>query len=240
MEKTEKKASEVKEVTGELVGWENNKIVRTLVGLTKRPGEVIDEYCRDKTTYLSPVLYFFSVTAIELYLLSASGLRDYIINKSVQDLEKNFAGTDTGSSGVDIASVVDQYHSLFSFVLSETGQKVLLMPLVLVITWLLYRRHRRGLKDNAWFALYSLAHITLLSLPLMLVFYFTKSFVVYTSLALVVAMVYWVRASMPFYRISAGRAIALRVVMLVGVFLLLQIITFLFILGAVIYQVAGA
>ena len=73
----EKKTNGLKEVTKELLGWEDNKLFRTLNHLTTRPGQIVTAYCKgEKSKYLSPVVYFFAVTALNIYIVTTSGLLD--------------------------------------------------------------------------------------------------------------------------------------------------------------------
>lgn len=213
MEK-ENKITELKEVTEELIGWENNKIFKTFNDLTTRPGPMIREYCNGgKQKYLSPVVYFFAVTTVEIYIVSASGINDLMLKSTVESLRKDLSGTEELKMNVD--QITGQFNDFMTFLLSETGQKLVFLPVILLLTWLLYKRYNPSFKANSWFALYTLGHVTLLNLPLLLCIYFTGDLVLYSLIALTVSVIYVAWASMKFYGLSVGRAIFLRILMIV-------------------------
>ena len=216
MEGNQRKTSELKEVTKELVGWEDNKVVRTLRLLTIRPGVLINEYSAgEKQKYLSPVVYFFALTAIETYLASAIGLFDFLLKKNIESIREAFSDPAFSSmQSDDVSRISDQMNSVYSFLLSETGQKLLILPMFLSFTWILYRSKKHGFKSTVWFGLYTLGHITLLSLPLLAVWYFTQSLTLFTTTGLIVASVYWIWSSMQVFEIGIGKAILLRIAML--------------------------
>ncbi len=65
---------EVKEVAGEIIGLESNKVFRTIKDLTIKPGEVIATYGEgDRQKYISPVVYYFGTSAASFYFLSLTG-----------------------------------------------------------------------------------------------------------------------------------------------------------------------
>lgn len=220
----QKKFSGLKEVTQELVGWEDNKVMRTLSHLTTRPGPMILDYCQGgKQKYLSPVIYFFSVTALETYLASVSGLFDFILKANAESMRQTFSDPVYASSGMDVASIPDEFNSAFSFLFSETGQKLIFLPIFLVLTWLFYKKYNSSFSDISWFALYTLSHVTLLSIPLIMYWYITKDVVSYTALGLTIAFIYWVWASRQFFKLTWGTAIFLRFLLLVSVLFIMSL-----------------
>lgn len=219
----EKKYDGVKEVTREIIGWEDNKVFRTLRYLTTDPATVVKAWCDgDKTKFLSPVVYFFAIAAIEAYVASASGLFDSLYAANTASLREAFAASQF--KDLDVEELITKYNNTFGFIFSETGQKLVMLPLVLLFTWLFYKRHNPSFKDNSWFSLYMLGHLTLLSLPLVLYWYLTRDMVVYTAIGFLIAFVYWTWASKRFYNISLRRAIFLRLGLLLSFLLIISML----------------
>lgn len=210
----EKKTNGLKEVTQELLGWEDNKLFRTLNHLTTRPGQIVTKYCKgEKNKYLSPVVYFFGVTALVTYTVSISGLLDSML-KSNPMLSK---------LGIDTSTIPDEVTNTLSFLLSEPGQKIIFLPIVLLLTWLFYKKHNRSFKENSWFALYTAGHASLLTTPLILYWYITKDLVLSSAIGFIVELTYGVWASKQFYNLSLGKAIFLRIMMAVAVLVIFMI-----------------
>lgn len=214
-----KKFEDLKEVTREIVGWEDNRVFRTLRYLTTDPATVVRTFCDgDRTRFLSPVVYFFAIAAIEAYIASVAGFFDVLFASNTETLRQTFSGPQF--SDMNVEELISKYNSIFGFIFSETGQKIILLPLILLFTWLFYRKHNRSFRENSWFALYILGHLTLLSLPLILYWYLTRDMVLYSATGFLIAVIYWVWASMRFYGITLMRAIFLRL-MLIMTFLLI-------------------
>ena len=227
----EKKTTGLKEVTKEILGWEDNKLFRTLNHLTTRPGQIVNEYCRgEKQKYISPVVYFFGVTALETYIASLIGLYDFMLKQNVESLRKTFSDPIFAKSGINVSSTPEQMNNFFAFLFSETGQKIIILPIVLLFTWIFYKKYNRNFKENSWFALYTLGHLTLLTIPLMLYWYITKDLVLYGIISLIIGSLYWIWNSMQFYKLKIGKAILLRIVMVVTVLLTLTFVQFLMVL----------
>ena len=226
MEEKEKKTNELKEISKEIVGWEDNKLIRTLRYLTTNPGQVISEYCNgEKHKYLSPIIYFFGVNALETYLASAIGLFDYLLKKNLESMQKSFSNP-SFSKLFDTTNLADKINSNLAFAFSETGQKLIITPLLLLLTWLFFKKYNRSIKDNSWFALYTLGHGTLLTIPFMMFWYFTNDLTFYTTFSFIILFAYWVWASKQFYSIKLGKAILLRFVMMTIAMLTLSLATF--------------
>lgn len=227
----EKKTTGLKEVTKEILGWEDNKLFRTLNHLTTRPGQIVNEYCRgEKQKYISPVVYFFGVTALETYIASLIGLYDFMLKQNVESLRKTFSDPIFAKSGINVSSTPEQMNNVFAFLFSETGQKIIILPIVLLFTWIFYKKYNRNFKENSWFTLYTLGHLTLLTIPLMLYWYITKDLVLYGIISLIIGSLYWIWNSMKFYKLKIGKAILLRIVMVVTVLLTLTFVQFLMVL----------
>lgn len=211
----EKKTNGLKEVTQELLGWEDNKLFRTLSHLTTRPGQIVTGYCKgEKSKYLSPVVYFFGVTALVTYTVSISGLLDVMLK----------ANPILSKFGIDTSNIPDEITNTLSFLLSETGQKIIFLPIVLFLTWLFYKKYNGSFRENSWFALYTAGHATLLTTPLILYWYITKDLVLYSAIGSIVEIAYGIWASKQFYNLSLGKAIFLRIMMVVTVLVIFMIL----------------
>lgn len=221
----ETKTNELKEVTKELIGWEDNKLFRTLRGLTIFPGETIKEYCNGhKQKYLSPIVYFIGVTAIETYIASFIGLYDSILKKGLEDL-KQTTSDPTLNRFFDTGKVSEKVYEYLSFITSETGQKILIIPLLLFLTWLFYKKFNRSFKQNSWFAFYTLGHSTLLAIPVMLIWYLSKDLVLYSVVSMILIFIYWVWSSKQFYELTLGKAIVIRFFMTITALITLNLLT---------------
>lgn len=207
----EKKSSELKEVTKEILGREDNRLFRTIKFLTINPGKVISEYCKgEKQKYLSPVVYFLGVTALETYIASVSGLYDLMLKEKLEAIKKNLLDS---KLNVDVSIAVDRINTNLAFFFSEIGQKVIIIPLLLLLTWLFYRTYNKSFKENSWFAFYTLGHATLLSIPFMAIWYWTGDMIVFTAFSFIIPLVYWIWASRQFYNLKLAKAILLRLLM---------------------------
>jgi len=208
----EKSTNELKEVTKELTGWDN-KIFTTLKHLTIKPGQMVTDYCSGKKDgYLSPVVYYFGVTALETYVVTKIGLLDALM-KDVQDSMKEAAPT----------GIPDKVIDTLSFLNSEIGQKIFYLPILLLATWFVYKRFNRSFAQNSWFTLFILGHTTLLTMPLMLYWYFFRELDSYTYIVLAFQISYWVWASRIFFNLSIGKAILLKLLNLILAMLIISI-----------------
>ena len=54
------------------------------------------------------------------------------------------------------------------------GQKIIALPLLLILTWLFYKKYNKNIKDNCWFAFYTAGHAALLTLPLIPLWYLAQ------------------------------------------------------------------
>jgi hypothetical protein len=218
--------NEIKEVTQELVGWENNKVVKTIRDLSVKPGETIKAYCdQGNQMYLSPIVYFCAVTAVETFIANAIGLYDHMMKQNLDELTKSLSDPVIAKM-FNTDSVTLQVNNFLSFFVSEVGQKIIIIPILLLLTWAFYNKFNRSFKQNSWFALFTLGHATLLCIPLMAVWYFSNSLALYSVIALVCIFVYWVWASKTFYELKLGKAILLRLLMTIAAMLAINLITF--------------
>jgi hypothetical protein len=232
----EKKANGLTEVTKELIGWEGNKIFRTLDHLTTRPGEIITEYCKgERSKYLSPVVYFFGVEALKSYLISISGLSGFLLTTKMEELKRALLSLSSERSTHNLTTnetTTSNLTGFFSFFISELGQKLIMLPILLLLTWLFYKKLNSSFKENSWFALYTAAHASLITLPLILYWYLTRDAVLFSRLGTAVSSIYLIWASMQFYRITIGKALVLRILLYLTVIVTLSLTSFLIVIFA--------
>jgi hypothetical protein len=194
---------EVKEVANELIGWEGNKIFTTVKYLTTRPGQIISEYCQgEKHKYLSPVVYLFGVSGVFLYLQSLSGLDDYVRNPDMIKLYSKLVGSALSSS---------QLNKFFNAIGNQTLMLLLNLPVNLVVSWFLFRKHNPSFKQSSWFVIYITGQSILFMVPVIMCFWFisTAAFLYASNLLTFMLVVYNIWAAMQFYKIEMGRAILL-------------------------------
>jgi hypothetical protein len=193
---------EFKEVTIEIIGWENNKIWRTIRDLTIRPGKAITEYCEgEKEKYLSPVTYYFATVAITYYLLIATGFQDEFLRYSREQRQKNVEIVQ-GFRPVTKDRISD-HNQVYEFFLGETGQKLLILPLLLFFRWLLFRRYNKSFKSNAWYSLFTMGHESIVIGTIMLVlWYLTNNFTLTYVVGLTAGFFYDSWTSYQFYKMK--------------------------------------
>ena len=205
------------EVARELIGWENNKLFLTLNHLTTRPGQIVTSYCKGETgKYLSPVVYFFAITGLNVTIYSVSGFLDLLITNPI-----------ASKLGIDTSSTSPELGNALRFLFGEIGQKTVLLPIALLLTWLFYRKYNRSFKENSWFALYIAGHATLLATPTILYWYITKDIGLIPAMRQTIELTYWIWASKQFYNLSISRAIFLRISMFISYSLFIGISVFL-------------
>ena len=60
---------EVKELLTEIAGWENNKVFRTIKGLTLSPSKTIKKFCDgDRDAFLHPVTYLVTLVSLSVFI----------------------------------------------------------------------------------------------------------------------------------------------------------------------------
>ncbi len=197
--------NEVKEVASELLGWEGNKVFRTVKYLTIKPGQIITEYCQgEKQKYLSPVVYFFGIAGFILYLQSLSGLDDFVRDpKYLKALKK--------MSELGWVLSDSQIIMFINIIENQTLMLILLLPVNLVATWFLFKKSNPSFKQSSWFVIYISAQSSFLFiLPLLcFLFKFEGAFLFTYQLIAPTIIVYSIWAAMQFYKIELGRAILL-------------------------------
>jgi hypothetical protein len=221
------KTDGLKEVANEVIGVEHNKIFNTIKYLTINPSQVISEFCGgEKHKYLSPVVYFLGVGAIKLYLASISGLNDFLLKGTAAKRWIAWLGSKFPSLAAtkeETETFVSNNSTFISFFNSEYGRELISLPIILLLTWLFYKRFNKSFKENSWFALYTWGHASLLSIPLILIFYITNDVTLFAPLSILILVLYCAWASIEFYKLKLGKALTLRVLMFAAYTLSLSI-----------------
>jgi hypothetical protein len=211
------------EVIKDLIGWEDNKIWTTLKELTTRPGAAIKAYCNGETQrYLSPIVYFFALSAAYYYLLNISGAEDKYVADATPTLTKLF-GTSANRT--------------LKFFMGGVGEKIIDIPVLIFSQWLIFRQCNKSFKQNTWFILFIDAHASWLSILWINYWWFTKtdfSFEVGGHLDSVISFAYKTWAAREFYSITLFSSILRNVILvvayglftLIGVFVAIQVFDF--------------
>ena len=197
----ERPSNDIKEVAKEVIGWEDNRLFITLKYLTTRPGQIISGYSKgEKQKYLSPVAYYFGIESLKSFLVSVSGLSSFVLETKIKDMRRNIQFVVSSNSTIlpDNAGN-DSLSSFYAFFLGEIGQKIIALPILLLLTWLFYKKYNKSIKENCWFAFYAAGHAALLTLPLILLWYLTHDWRIYALFGTIITISYWSWASAQFY-----------------------------------------
>lgn len=197
------KQNEVKEVATEIIGLEGNKIFRTVIDLTLRPGTTIAEYCRGETQkYLAPVVYYFGVSTVVFYFQTITGLHEAV--KSAEGWKTLFA-----KFGVTLVS--EKVDSVVSLVFNPTVLNILMLPVMLLGTWVVFRKCNPSFKMNSWFTIFVAGHSAIFFLPPVLLYLLPNKnpFLVVTTMLSFGVIVYFIWAARQFYQLPWGKAILL-------------------------------
>src|SRR5258706_15629701 len=109
-----RKADGLKEVAKEVIGWEDNKLVITLKHLTTQPGNAITAFCSgEKHKYLSPAVYYFGVEALKSYLISVSGLSDFLLKDQLRRITSSFKFSEslTNASADQLPNALSNFYT---------------------------------------------------------------------------------------------------------------------------------
>ena len=226
-------SSDFKEVANEVVGMEGNKIWSTIKNLTLRPGLTIKRFCSgEKNLLIPPGTYLFATMAITYYLASATGYENDVkiqTRKQVSEMVES-AKTDDEKHAIQKAQKLGNKYEekIQEFIQGETGQKILILPIALLLRWLLFRRYVKGFKDNSWYALFTMGHIGLLGTPLFILVYFlTNNLYAISLVGLLLLLSYDTWASKTFYGIKLSTALALNFLFILTYFFAIGLLGFL-------------
>jgi hypothetical protein len=219
-----KNSDEFRELTEELTGLESNKVINTLRGLTVRPGVVIEYYLKGgRKRFLSPVIYFFALIALQFFLLSLTGFLDHFLEIQVEKVGEAF-GKDKDLEEHQVEMMVSQFSGFITFFMSEIGQKLVALPLALLLVWLIYRRKKSGFKPHIWLALYTFGHISLFSIVIALFWNAGLSVAVVNFLTLLFSISYWIFATGQFYKLSLWKSIGFGLLFYLVYFLIFSLV----------------
>lgn len=215
----EPKSTEKEELIKEVVGFDFRKVWTTFKELTVRPGETVAAYCDGaRKKYISPVTYFLVAYGINFFVAKLSGMLNYSLNTDHSApgktspggmIDSIIYGAKMGNPNItneEIENITTLLAPSFEFVSSKEGILILTFPVIMILQWLFFRSFRKPFLQHLYFLLYVSAQINLLTIPLMIPFFFTQSllwFTTVTTLAVSVGIYFY--AELKFYpRITFG------------------------------------
>lgn len=214
------RSEHIQEVSSEVAGVDVLKAWRTIRDLTLKPGTVVLAYVTgNREKYLSPVAYCLFVFTISIAIDSFTGINRYIMSRS----DASWTGLYRQGNIEANPEFSRLQEAMLDFANSKSGQMLLLMPSILLLQWLLFRKYRKSFAENAYFALFTASHYVLLILPLTGVFFIDKKlfYYLYMTIGFVAPPLYMAWAGTVFYRQNYGpmivRNIALEILNLFGV-----------------------
>lgn len=204
--------SDVKELVKDVFGFQN-KVSKTLIDLTLRPGKAIRDFCEgNKSNYLRPFPYFFAIIGISFFL------NTQFPNQNVQKIhKKNEIAYQKQIDGLDKTSkkflVAQKSHnftlSINKFLITQYSAYFMFF-LITIIHLLVFKNMGESLKKNVWLSVFILSHVTFLSIFLSFPFNFTlNSFLIKISyfLTFLPSFLYRVWVCKQFYEISFLRSL---------------------------------
>ena len=222
---------ELKEVASEIFGLENNKIVKTIVDLTRKPGETIRAYCKEgNKNYLRPFSYMFAVIGLTILVYQFTPHTYLESDRSQREMEykETIRGLDKTSPEYEFQHKTHTFNQQFSnFLQSQYGQ-YFFAALITLIHLLVFRNLNEGLKNNVFFTIFCFSHTSFMSAILSPLSFVQNSSldlaVVGTSLAIVFLYRTW--ACKQFYEITWKRSILKNILLyfLLSLFLIVSII----------------
>jgi hypothetical protein len=226
MEKSNTKA-EIKEVLGQLSGWEQNKIWRTIKGLTLTPGKTIKEYCEgEHAEVVNPITYYLLLFAFTSYLNAVTGLE--------AELEKNGREliTSLGSQfNFEISKgSIENAERSSRFLSTEIANSLLLIPFALLLRWSIFRSFNSSFKFNSWFELFTMGQSLIITGLPGVVWWSVTGDTFFINVLELSSIIYILWATKQFYDLTIRQALLYTLIY----FVLLAIIT------SVVSAVSGA
>ena len=144
----------VRDVTSGILNFDSS-ILRTVVGLTRTPGQVAKEYVRGRRArYVAPFRYCVAVIALLLVIAAAGGID---IEQSIRDV----SGEETPESMKALSL------QLAAFVLRNLNYILFaVLPIYALIVRILFRRSPYNYAEVSAFVLFVMGHLILLGLLL--------------------------------------------------------------------------
>lgn len=207
-----------------MIGVKDNQIFYTIRGLTLRPGRVIESYLEgSRKPLISPVIYFFGLLTLEYIVTSLSGYRDFYLESQLLQVQEAFGKHESLSEG-DVQIMIDKMGGFLQFLVSEMGQKLLMLPVALLLVSLVYINQNKGFKGNSWLALYAFGHMKLLTIPITFLWLAGMPLFYIGLGSFLVSILYWVYATKDFYRLSLKRAVLMGLLFYLVYFLIFTVI----------------
>jgi len=181
-------------------------LLRTIKGLTLKPGVVCREYIEGKRKpYYKPFQYYLLTLAVFFLVFYASDLKmsDYMSAFDSEFLRERF-GEGVEEMEKNLANVTNAYSRLLMFSL---------IPITSFFSWLLFRKSGYNMTENFVMNLYLSAHGTLIGLigiPLSLI-----SFTVYLAVTGVGSLAYELWGFKQFFQVKTGTVLARGILVLI-------------------------
>lgn len=180
-------STEIKDLFAEVIGWES-KLLKTVKLLTLQPGLAIRNHCLKLMPLISPVAYYLMVEGFLFLLVSFTGYTDFI--ESSTGIKENETG-----------------FKILSFLKNEQLRHALILPFLIGIQWLLFRKFNSSIKENAFFIFFKNAHFNLLFFPISLSYWLLTNQLLPSAVHEIVPVLYASWVAIDFYKISPAQAI---------------------------------
>ena len=225
---------ELKEIASEIFGLENNKVLKTIIDLTLKPGKTIRTYCNEKNkTYLRPFSYLFAVIGLSVLIGSfvESAYQKAQNQKQETEYNQKLNKIDKNSKKYQRRVKFHNFEQNFSRFLQGQYGHYLFATLITIVHLLIFKNLNESLKNNVWFTIFCFSHTSLLGFliitPLML---FQKINIDVTAMVFmyITIVFYRIWACKQFYEISWRRSIIKNTF----IYLLLFLFTIIFVIVA--------
>ncbi|MDG1841541.1 MAG: DUF3667 domain-containing protein [Crocinitomicaceae bacterium] len=223
---------ELKEITSEIFGLENNKALKTIIDLTLKPGKTIRTYCNEKNkTYLRPFSYLFAVIGLTVligqfvpnaYLESINKNRETEYNQKLNKIDKN-------SKNYQFEVKNHNFQQNFNHFLSTQYGQYAFAVLITIIHLLIFKNLKEGLKNNVWFTVFCFSHTSFFGLIITTPLSFFQNISIdFTAVFFTYIAVFFYRiwACKQFYQISWKRSIIKNMFIYLLIFLFIVIFMF--------------
>lgn len=176
----------VKEILGDALSHLFNidaKIPRTVIGLTRNPGRIVDEYVAGRrVAYVSPLRYCLIAVAIVLLVYVALDIS--VVNVRV----------DSNDPDVEVQERMDEIRSEATRAVNARLNLVIFLALpllALVVRWL-FRRSGRNYAESLAYVLYGMGQVFVLGIPFGLLQPLSREVSVILRMVLQVVYLTWV------------------------------------------------
>jgi hypothetical protein len=191
---------ETKELINEYIGWDN-RIYSTIKGLTLRPGETIRAYTAKSENLVNPIVYCFLSLTIAYLVSDISGWTDYGLAKQSEYLKKLYP---------EITNI--QTNKILNFIYGEYGNKLIYIPICIILRYLFFKHRNSSFQENSWFTLFTLGHEYLILIPLLLLIWLTTGVFLW-YVATIGAFIFDLWSSKVFYNLSWTKSVVLSILL---------------------------